>query len=61
MEPMTVALIVALATVLAAEFVNGWTDSPNVAEMAGAVEDTPVAPGAGARFVSVGGAVSLAY
>ena len=30
MELMTVALIVALATVLAAEFVNGWTDAPNV-------------------------------
>lgn len=30
MEVMTVALIVALATVLAAEFVNGWTDAPNV-------------------------------
>jgi PiT family inorganic phosphate transporter len=26
----TVALVVALATVLAAEFVNGWTDAPNV-------------------------------
>jgi PiT family inorganic phosphate transporter len=30
MEVLTVALIVALATVLAAEFVNGWTDAPNV-------------------------------
>jgi PiT family inorganic phosphate transporter len=30
MELITVALIVALATVLAAEFVNGWTDAPNV-------------------------------
>jgi inorganic phosphate transporter, PiT family len=30
MELMTVALLVALATVLAAEFVNGWTDAPNV-------------------------------
>jgi PiT family inorganic phosphate transporter len=30
MELITIALIVALATVLAAEFVNGWTDAPNV-------------------------------
>ena len=30
MSVMTVALVVALATVLAAEFVNGWTDAPNV-------------------------------
>jgi PiT family inorganic phosphate transporter len=30
MELITVALVVALATVLAAEFVNGWTDAPNV-------------------------------
>jgi inorganic phosphate transporter, PiT family len=30
MELMTIALLVALATVLAAEFVNGWTDAPNV-------------------------------
>jgi PiT family inorganic phosphate transporter len=30
MEVITVALIVALATVLVAEFVNGWTDAPNV-------------------------------
>jgi PiT family inorganic phosphate transporter len=27
---LTLALVVALATVLAAEFVNGWTDAPNV-------------------------------
>ena len=30
MEWLTLALAVALATVLAAEFVNGWTDAPNV-------------------------------
>jgi PiT family inorganic phosphate transporter len=30
MNVITVALLVALATVLAAEFVNGWTDAPNV-------------------------------
>jgi PiT family inorganic phosphate transporter len=30
MELVTIALLVALATVLAAEFVNGWTDAPNV-------------------------------
>jgi inorganic phosphate transporter, PiT family len=30
MSLLTVALVVALATVLAAEFVNGWTDAPNV-------------------------------
>jgi PiT family inorganic phosphate transporter len=30
MELITVALIVALATLLLAEFVNGWTDAPNV-------------------------------
>ena len=30
MSLLTVALIIALATVLAAEFVNGWTDAPNV-------------------------------
>ena len=30
MNLMLIALIVALATVLAAEFVNGWTDAPNV-------------------------------
>ncbi|HEX2336472.1 MAG TPA: inorganic phosphate transporter [Hyphomicrobiaceae bacterium] len=30
MEVLTVALVIALATVLAAEFVNGWTDAPNV-------------------------------
>jgi PiT family inorganic phosphate transporter len=30
MSAMTVALVVALATVLAAEFINGWTDAPNV-------------------------------
>ena len=30
MELLTIALLVALATVLAAEFVNGWTDAPNV-------------------------------
>jgi PiT family inorganic phosphate transporter len=30
MELFTIALLVALFTVLAAEFVNGWTDAPNV-------------------------------
>lgn len=30
MSAMTLALVIALATVLAAEFVNGWTDAPNV-------------------------------
>ena len=30
MSAISVALIVALATVLMAEFVNGWTDAPNV-------------------------------
>jgi PiT family inorganic phosphate transporter len=30
MDLLTIALIVALASVLAAEFVNGWTDAPNV-------------------------------
>jgi len=30
MTLLTVALLVALASVLAAEFVNGWTDAPNV-------------------------------
>jgi PiT family inorganic phosphate transporter len=30
MSVMTIALLVALATVLAAEFINGWTDAPNV-------------------------------
>lgn len=30
MSAMTLALLIALATVLMAEFVNGWTDAPNV-------------------------------
>lgn len=30
MSALTLALVVALATVLMAEFVNGWTDAPNV-------------------------------
>ncbi len=30
MSVLTVALVVALATVLIAEFINGWTDAPNV-------------------------------
>lgn len=30
MSTVSVALIVALATVLMAEFINGWTDAPNV-------------------------------
>jgi inorganic phosphate transporter, PiT family len=30
MSGMTIALVVALAAVLMAEFVNGWTDAPNV-------------------------------
>lgn len=30
MGTLTVALLVALAAVLAAEFINGWTDAPNV-------------------------------
>ena len=30
MSVLTLALVVALATVLMAEFVNGWTDAPNV-------------------------------
>jgi PiT family inorganic phosphate transporter len=30
MSAITIPLIVALVTVLAAEFVNGWTDAPNV-------------------------------
>lgn len=29
MSVLTIGLIVALATVLAAEFINGWTDAPN--------------------------------
>jgi PiT family inorganic phosphate transporter len=30
MSAITLALIIALATILMAEFVNGWTDAPNV-------------------------------
>lgn len=30
MSVISIALVVALATILAAEFVNGWTDAPNV-------------------------------
>ena len=30
MSLLTISLLVALATVLVAEFVNGWTDAPNV-------------------------------
>jgi PiT family inorganic phosphate transporter len=30
MSGMTIALLVALTTVLMAEFINGWTDAPNV-------------------------------
>ncbi len=30
MSAMTVALVIALAAVLVAEFINGWTDAPNV-------------------------------
>ena len=30
MSVLSVALVVALATVLIAEFINGWTDAPNV-------------------------------
>ena len=30
MSAMSFALILALTTVLMAEFVNGWTDAPNV-------------------------------
>ncbi len=29
MEAISIALLIALATVLAAEFINGWTDAPN--------------------------------
>ena len=41
--------------------VPGWTDSLNVAVMLAAVVDTPVAPGAGVRAVSVGGVLSGPY
>ena len=29
MEPLTAGVVIALLAVLAAEFVNGWTDAPN--------------------------------
>ena len=53
MSAITLALIFALATVLMAEFVNGWTDAPNViATVVAPVDDLSSAT----SFVAAGAA-----